>query len=118
MDNNRLEWKDADWATYLGCPVKSVVKYREKLDKAFFMGIDRDRETGRYVFCMYRYCPNPTGHKRLHLVTSSDVSFDSRKAAAQNANDNIICKMELPPRHARRMHVPSKAIQMLLINQR
>lgn len=114
---NRLDWNDADWATYLGCSVAQVMAYKIELDKHYIPTIERDKKTGKYSFALYRYNISPSGFKRLQLLLSDNRAFDDIEKAMNKANE-IISTFELSDTWAKMLHIPKKAIQMLLIREK
>ena len=116
--NNRLDWQDINWATYLGCPVGCIPEYRRKLEGKFLITIAQHPETKKYRFEMYTYDYAPSGQKRIQLLKSGNNLFDSYTAALNDANFNIIPMLELNPAYVKLFGMPAKAIQMMLIKQR
>ncbi len=116
--DNRLDWQDSNWATYLGCPVVCVKDYRRKLEGKFLITIAQHPETKKYRFEMYAYDYAPSGQKRIHLLKSGNNLFDTYTAALNDANFNIIPTLELNPAYVKLFGMPSKAIQMMLIKQK
>lgn len=114
---NRLNWKDEDWATYLGCPVSKVQEYKNILDQNYLMAIECDKNTKKYFMAVYRYDIAPSGFKRLQLLLSGNKQFAKVDDALHNAND-IISKMELGKYQAKWLNMPQKAIQMMLIREK
>ncbi len=115
---DKAQWRDSDWAAYLGCSVADVAKYREILNGMFQTGIAQITDTGKYRFEMYRYDITPSGQKRLFLKLSGNNTFDTYEAALKDANTNIIPKMHLSDFWERHLGVPARAVQMMLINGR
>ncbi len=117
QSKNRLDWNDADWAAYLGCSVRQVATYRVELDKYYIPTIERNRKSGKYSFALYRYHVSPSGFKRLQLLVSDSRAFDDAAKATKIANE-IISNWELSDTWAKTLHMPKKAIQMLLIREK
>lgn len=115
MKDNRLNWKDTDWAAYLGCPVEHIQKYRAKLEKDFVSRVDIKKNDGKYHFCLYTYRLNGSGNKMLQPIFSSTTGSFSEQNAVDDANEKIIPLLLLPELYARKNNIPEKAIQMLLI---
>jgi len=115
---NKAQWRDSDWAAYLGCSVADVVKYRGILNGMFLTGIAHSESEGKYRFEMHRYDFSPSGQKRLFLMSSGNKTFDTYEAALKDANTNIIPKMYLSDFWERHLGVPARAVQMMLINER
>ena len=115
MKDNRLNWKDTDWAAYLGCPVEYIQKYRAKLEKDFVSRVDIKKNDGKYHFCLYKYRLNESGNKMLQPVFSSTIGSFSEQNAVDEANEKIIPLLVLPELYAKQNNIPEKAIQMLLI---
>ena len=115
---NKAQWRDSDWAAFLGCSVADVAKYREILNGMFVTGIAHSEAEGKYRFEMHRYDFSPSGQKRMFLMLSSDKVFDTYEAALKDANTNIIPKMYLNDFWERHLEIPARAVQMMLINQR
>ncbi len=111
---NRLNWKDPDWAAYLGCPVNCVAQYRQILGNNFVPAIEREQKSGLYSLVMYRYDVSPSGSKRLRLLFSSNQHFADIADALHNAN-TVISSLELNAKVAEVLQIPRTAIQMLLI---
>ena len=120
VTENRLIWKDPDWAAYLGCSVAEVAQYRNILNGLFSTGVAFNKTTGMYCFVMYKYEETPSGSKRPLLLYSGKKGFSSAEDAARNANNNIISKptFVLTDFWANQYGVPAPSLQMLLINQR
>lgn len=113
MLKSRLNWTDMDWANYLGCPVHRVSAYRQILDNNLIPKIECDKKTGKYFFALYRY----DVAKNLQLMMSADRQFNRFNDAACDAN-NIISISELDDYWAEQLHIPNKAIQMMLIRNK
>lgn len=113
MPIDRTQWRDSDWATYLGCPVAQVAKYREILSSMFLTEIAHNIITGKYRFEMHR---TDTVQKRKFLMQSGDKVFDTYEAARKDANTNIIPKLYLDSFWERHLNMPSTAVQLMLIN--
>ena len=120
VNNNRGNWRDVDWASYLGCPVEKVPEYRKIVFEEFETGIAQNTQTGKYFFEMYRYEITPSGFKRPLLMYSGNKEFVSEAEAIKDANENIISNpnFHLNDFWAKQMGIPAKAIQMLLIKTR
>lgn len=114
---SRLDWNDTDWATYLGCPVQDVVKYRKLLEENYFACVEQNKNTGLHSFALYRYDIAPSGVKRLRLLLSSNRGFANLSDATTDAN-NIISGLELPDFWSKAFDMPKQAVQMLLIRQK
>ena len=114
---SRLDWNDTDWATYLGCSVRNVAKYRKLLEENYFTCVEQDKNTGLHSFALYKYDIAPSGVKRLHLLLSSNRGFTNLSDATVDAN-NIISGLELTDFSAAAFNVPKQAVQMLLIRQK
>ena len=114
LTENRLNWKDPDWAAYLGCPVDCIPRYRQILDNNFLPAIEREQKSGLYSLVMYRYDMSPSGTKRLCLLFSGKQHFVDAVDALRNAN-TVISNMKLMAMTAKTLQVPATAIQMMLI---
>ena len=114
---DRTQWRDSDWAAYLGCSVAQVAKYREILASMFLTGIAHSETTGKYRFEMHRWDIAPSGQKRLFLMLSGNNLFDTYDAALKDANTNVIPKLYLNDFWERHLQIPAKCVQMMLIKQ-
>ena len=115
---SRLEWTDADWANYFGCPVQKIPEYKKFLDENYVPAIERNKTTGKYSFVMYKYDIAPSGQKRLQLwLTDDKHSFDTTTEALNNAN-NTISTLEFTDFWAKMYGVPKQVLQMMLIYEK
>ena len=118
VKEHRLDWKDADWAAYLGCSVAEVARYRQILSKNFAHAIVHDKKSGKYYFAFERrYTMSNGGSKLGEVVVASNRHFDTIIEVVHDMNE-MISNMRLPAETAENFNIPITAIQMMLRNQR
>ena len=117
MNENKLAWKDTDWAEYLRCPVQKVTKYRKILQRLYFPCIKKDEQTQRYYFVIYERWALPNGRTSMTEAFKSDDSFHFYEDALWDANNNIIPNLRFSRENPIliRFQMPENASQMLRV---
>jgi hypothetical protein len=113
---SRQEWTDANWATYLGCSVADVSKYRKIINEHYFATIEYDKLLEQYYFALYTYdrlAPMSKQYKAVH-----ESGFWIKKEDAIIYGNNYISTGELLNSRAKKLNVPCLAIQLLTIQNK
>ena len=118
MRPEQLKWTDEQWAAHLGCAVHRVPAVRDFITKNYFPGIAKHSETGMYVFCMTKRDVSPSGAERVIPLLSSNKEFEDLSKAIKYANQEILPRLELTKAAADMMGMPTRALQMLHINEK
>lgn len=118
MTPEQLKWTDEQWAAHLGCAVQRVPLISAYVTKNYFPGIAKHSETGLYVFCMTKRDVSPSGAERVIPLLSSNKEFEDLSKAIKYANQEILPRLELTKAAADMMGMPTRALQMLHINEK
>ncbi len=118
MRPEQLKWTDEQWAAHLGCAVQRVPLISAYVTKNYFPGIAKHSETGMYVFCMTKRDVSSSGAERVIPLLSSNKEFEDLSKAIKYANQEILPRLELTKAAADMMGMPTRALQMLHINEK
>lgn len=121
MTPEQLQWDKKQWAQYLECSVQMYKRSRNFTESKYFVSVKQDTDRKyRVVLQKKTYEKNRYGQWRICGIIQkiSTEAFDKYDDAVQHANTIFIPGLVFTPEVAETLHVPTKILQTLHVNQR
>jgi hypothetical protein len=115
VNKKRENWTNAEWAKHLGVSASKIPTLKKIASNSYVVSVERKIDDSRWHFVLLRKHKTPRGAARLIPVDRGDKGFPTAEAAAKDANERIIPKLELTEFQSKINEVPPGILQFLKV---